>query len=39
VWEVLAAFWSDIMLYAAPSNNIDGHFEAVARGGKLITLL
>jgi hypothetical protein len=39
VWEVLAAFWSDIMLYAAPSDNIDGHLEAVAQGGKLITLL
>ncbi|EMS56771.1 hypothetical protein TRIUR3_22700 [Triticum urartu] len=38
-WELLAGFWSEMMLYIAPSDNIDGHSEAIARGGELITLL
>ncbi|KAF0905547.1 hypothetical protein E2562_007344 [Oryza meyeriana var. granulata] len=38
-WEVLAGFWSEMILYAAPSENLDGHAEAIARGGELITLL
>ncbi|XP_037458783.1 uncharacterized protein LOC119329795 [Triticum dicoccoides] len=38
-WELLAGFWSEMMLYIAPSDNIDGHSEAIARGGELITLI
>ncbi|KAF7086999.1 hypothetical protein CFC21_090227 [Triticum aestivum] len=38
-WKALAAFWSEMILYVAPSDNIDGHMEAIARGGELVTLL
>jgi hypothetical protein len=38
-WKALAGFGSAAILYAAPSDNLDGHAEAVARGGELITLL
>lgn len=38
-WEVLVDFWSNMILYAAPSDNVDAHAQAVARGGELITLL
>jgi hypothetical protein len=39
VWKLLADFWSEMILYVAPSNNLKGHSEAIARGGELITLL
>ncbi|TVU49127.1 hypothetical protein EJB05_00421, partial [Eragrostis curvula] len=38
-WKLLAGFWSEMILYIAPSNNLKGHSEAIARGGELITLL
>uniref|UniRef100_A0ACD5ZEV0 Uncharacterized protein n=1 Tax=Avena sativa TaxID=4498 RepID=A0ACD5ZEV0_AVESA len=38
-WEALARFWSEAILYIAPSDNLEGHVEAIARGGELITLL
>ncbi|CAL5091549.1 unnamed protein product [Urochloa decumbens] len=38
-WEALARFWSEMILYVAPSENLEGHAEAIARGGELITLL
>ncbi|KAF7083365.1 hypothetical protein CFC21_087164 [Triticum aestivum] len=38
-WKALAVFWSEMILYVAPSHNIDGHLEAIARGGELITLV
>ncbi|CAD6268482.1 unnamed protein product [Miscanthus lutarioriparius] len=38
-WELLAGFWSEMILYVAPSDNLKGHSEAIARGGELITLL
>ncbi|CAM0953225.1 unnamed protein product [Alopecurus aequalis] len=38
-WNALAGFWCEIILNLAPSDNLDGHALAVARGGELITLL
>uniref|UniRef100_A0ACD5YUF6 Uncharacterized protein n=1 Tax=Avena sativa TaxID=4498 RepID=A0ACD5YUF6_AVESA len=38
-WKLLAGFWSEMVLYLAPSDNLKGHMEAVDRGGELITLL
>ncbi|KAJ1263632.1 hypothetical protein BS78_09G200600 [Paspalum vaginatum] len=38
-WKLVAEFWSEMILYVAPSNNFKGHKEAIARGGELITLL
>ncbi|OEL36367.1 hypothetical protein BAE44_0002614 [Dichanthelium oligosanthes] len=38
-WGALARFWSEMILYVAPSENLDGHAEAIACGGELITLL
>uniref|UniRef100_A0A8R7UWG8 Uncharacterized protein n=1 Tax=Triticum urartu TaxID=4572 RepID=A0A8R7UWG8_TRIUA len=38
-WELLAGFWSEMILYLAPSDNIKGHLHAIDRGGELITLL
>ncbi|XP_062186345.1 uncharacterized protein LOC133889939 [Phragmites australis] len=38
-WNLLADFWSQMILYVAPSDNLKGHSEAIARGGELITLL
>ncbi|KAJ1287648.1 hypothetical protein BS78_02G027000 [Paspalum vaginatum] len=38
-WGPLARFWSEMILYVAPSENLGGHAEAIAGGGELITLL
>ncbi|XBI12857.1 hypothetical protein VPH35_139667 [Triticum aestivum] len=38
-WEALAEFWCKMPMYIAPSDNLDGHAEAIARGGELVTLL
>ncbi|CAL4994225.1 unnamed protein product [Urochloa decumbens] len=38
-WQLLANFWSEMILYVTPSENLKGHKESVARGGELITLL
>ncbi|OEL38061.1 hypothetical protein BAE44_0000920 [Dichanthelium oligosanthes] len=38
-WEDQARFWLEVILYAAPSENLEGHADAIARGGELITLV
>ncbi|OEL27168.1 hypothetical protein BAE44_0011814 [Dichanthelium oligosanthes] len=38
-WEALARFWSEMIVYVAPSENLKRHAEAISRGGELITLL
>ncbi|KAF8661684.1 hypothetical protein HU200_056631 [Digitaria exilis] len=35
----LADFWSEMVLYVAPSENVKGHVQAMARGGEFITLV
>ncbi|CAO2144992.1 unnamed protein product [Urochloa humidicola] len=39
VWELLAEFWSEMVLYLAPTDNVKRHIEVLQRGGELITLL
>jgi hypothetical protein len=38
-WEKLARFWVEMILYVAPSENLEAHAEAISHGGELITLL
>ncbi|KAF8693458.1 hypothetical protein HU200_038855 [Digitaria exilis] len=41
-WDALATFWSEMILYVAPSEKLeklDAHAEAIARGGELVTLV
>jgi len=38
-WMMLAEFWSEMILYITPSENVKGHLGAIARGGELITFL
>ncbi|CAN6322037.1 unnamed protein product [Urochloa humidicola] len=38
-WKVIADFWSEMILYVAPSDNIKGHIEQLANGGEFITHL
>ncbi|CAO2205683.1 unnamed protein product [Urochloa humidicola] len=38
-WEKLARFWVEMILYIAPSENLEAHAEAISHGGELITLL
>ncbi|TVU21036.1 hypothetical protein EJB05_30647, partial [Eragrostis curvula] len=37
--RILADFWSEMLLYAVPSENVKGHVEAMARGGEFVTLV
>ncbi|KAF7039732.1 hypothetical protein CFC21_049682 [Triticum aestivum] len=36
-WDLLADFWAEMMVYIAPSNNVAGHIELLAEGGKFVT--
>lgn len=38
-WALLAELWAELAAYVAPSDNIEGHAEALAQGGEFITLL
>jgi hypothetical protein len=37
--RILSDFWSDMVLFVAPSEKIKGHVQAMARGGEFITLV
>jgi hypothetical protein len=38
-WKVLADFWVEMLLYAAPSENVKEHIEQLAKGGEFVTHL
>lgn len=38
-WALLASFWSEILLYVAPSDNLEIHKKAIAGGTDLVTLI
>jgi hypothetical protein len=38
-WRFLADFWSEMVMFVAPSKNVKGHVEAMGRGGELVTLV
>jgi hypothetical protein len=38
-WKVLADFWAEMLLYVAPSDNVEEHVERLANGGEFLTHL
>ncbi|KAJ1287430.1 hypothetical protein BS78_02G009000 [Paspalum vaginatum] len=38
-WKILADFWTEMMLYIAPSDNARDHIQHLANGGEFITHL
>jgi hypothetical protein len=36
-WKVMAEFWSETMLYIAPSDKVATHIDQLAKGGEFIT--
>jgi hypothetical protein len=38
-WEVLAEFWTEFLLFLAPSDNVDTHAEMLGAGGEFMTQL
>ncbi|KAM3280496.1 hypothetical protein ACQJBY_047339 [Aegilops geniculata] len=36
-WKVMADFWAEMILYLAPSANVEEHIEQLAQGGEFIT--
>ncbi|KAM0910737.1 hypothetical protein ACQ4PT_013968 [Festuca glaucescens] len=39
VWMVLADFWTELILFLAPSENVTAHAKSLCRGGEFITVL
>lgn len=37
MWEILADFWVEMMLFVAPWDDVRAHFENLANGGELLT--
>ncbi|XP_072148471.1 uncharacterized protein [Setaria viridis] len=38
-WKVIADFWSEMILFVAPSDTVRGHIEQLTHGGEFITHL
>ncbi|WVZ95242.1 hypothetical protein U9M48_041033, partial [Paspalum notatum var. saurae] len=38
-WKILADFWAEMLLFLAPSDNVEEHVECLAKGGEFITHL
>ncbi|CAL4908738.1 unnamed protein product [Urochloa decumbens] len=38
-WKVIADFWSEMILFVTPSDNVRGHIERLTHGGEFITHL
>ncbi|VAI12418.1 unnamed protein product [Triticum turgidum subsp. durum] len=36
-WKVLEEFWAETIVYIAPSDNVNGHLERLAKGGEFLT--
>ncbi|VAI19252.1 unnamed protein product [Triticum turgidum subsp. durum] len=36
-WKLIADFWAEKILYIAPSDNVKGHMELLAKGGEFLT--
>jgi hypothetical protein len=39
LWRVLAEFWAELLLFLAPSDNVDAHAEKLGAGGEFMTQL
>ena len=38
-WKLLADFWADMLIFCAPSDNVDAHIRRLSQGGEFITHL
>ncbi|KAF7087534.1 hypothetical protein CFC21_090716 [Triticum aestivum] len=36
-WKIIADFWSEKILYIAPTHNVKGHMKLLAKGGEFLT--
>ncbi len=39
LWQMLAEFWAEFILFLAPSDNVDIHVEMLGAGGEFMTHL